>query len=97
MTNGAVVAFPGAIPQNLINAGVIRAVDIFRLNGGQSIPTFPNYAQVCLLGVGRFMYMDANGVPRKQVEMPSTVQGTGNNAYTCAWIPNPGTVILINK
>lgn len=97
MTNGAVVAYPGAVPQNLIDAGVIRAIDIFRLEGGSSINTFPNYAQVCLLGVGRFIYMDATNAPRVAVEMPSTVTGSGTSAYTCAWIPNPGTVILINQ
>ncbi|HRF95738.1 MAG TPA: hypothetical protein PLZ51_11110, partial [Aggregatilineales bacterium] len=95
MSNGAVVSYPGAIPQNLINAGVIYAIDIYRLEGGRSIATFPNYVQVCLAGVGRFVYMDATDAPRVAVEMPSTI--TADNAYTCAWIPNPGTVILINE
>ncbi|MDX2078935.1 MAG: hypothetical protein SFZ02_21055 [bacterium] len=95
MKDGAVVAYSGAVPANLIQAGVIRAIDIFRLEGGRSIATFPNYVQVCLAGVGRFVYMDATQAPRVAVEMPSTI--TADNAYTCAWIPNPGTVILINE
>ncbi|MCU0480790.1 MAG: hypothetical protein MUE54_06195 [Anaerolineae bacterium] len=95
--DGAIVAYPGAIPENLIRAGVIRAVDIFRLEGGRSIATFPDYAQACLLGDGRFIYMDATQAPRQQVEMPTTLTEISGSTYTCAWIPNPGTVILINK
>lgn len=97
MSNGAVISYSGAVPANLIQAGVIRAIDIFRLEGGRSINTFPNYVQVCLLGDGRFIYMDATQAPRQAVEMPSSTSGTGDSTYTCAWIPNPGTVILINK
>ncbi len=96
MSNGAVVSYSGAIPENLIQAGVIWAIDIFRLEGGMSINTFPNYVQVCLLGEGRFIYMDATQAPRQAIEMPSSTSGTGDSTYTCAWIPNPGTVILIN-
>jgi len=97
MSNGSVISYSGAVPANLIEAGVIWAIDIFRLEGGMSINTFPNYVQVCLLGDGRFIYMDATQAPRQAVEMPSSTSGTGDSTYTCAWIPNPGTVVLIEN
>ncbi len=92
MKNGAVVSYSGAIPAELIGLGVILAVDVYRLEGGMSINTFPDYARVCLAGQGRLFYMDGRNAPRVSVEMPTeTVDG-----LTCGWIPAPGTVILTN-
>jgi predicted outer membrane repeat protein len=92
MKNGGVVSYSGAIPADLISLGVILAVDVYRLEGGMSINTFPDYARICLAGEGRLFYMDARQAPRVSVEMPTeSVDG-----LTCAWIPAPGTVILTN-
>jgi predicted outer membrane repeat protein len=90
MKNGAVVDFSGAIPADLISLGVILAVDVYRLEGGMSVNTFPAYAQVCLAGQGRLFYMDGRNAPRVSVEMPTESVG----GLTCAWIPAPGTLIL---
>jgi|GEM_PF-1446957 len=92
MRNGGVVNYSGAVPAELIGLGVIFAVDVYRLEGGQSIQEFPDYGQVCLRGSGRLFYMDARNMPRYSVEMPTErVDG-----MTCAWIPAPGTLILTN-
>ncbi|HRF94993.1 MAG TPA: hypothetical protein PLZ51_07360, partial [Aggregatilineales bacterium] len=92
MKNGGVVSYAGAIPSDLVGLGVILAVDIYRLQGGQTMNTFDTYSQICLEGTGRFFYMDGRNMPRHSVEMPSEQQ----NGMTCAWIPAPGTVILTN-
>jgi predicted outer membrane repeat protein len=92
MKNGAVVDYSGAIPADLIGLGVILAVDVYRLEGGATQNTFPDYARICLAGQGRLFYMDSRNAPRVSVEMP-TEQIDG---LTCAWIPAPGTVILTN-
>lgn len=91
MQNGGVVNYPGAVPQNLIEAGVILAVEIYRLEGGMSINTFPSYARVCLAGSGRLLYMDGRNAPRFSIELGT--ERLGNS--TCGWIPAPGTLILI--
>jgi len=92
MKNGGVVSYSGAIPADLIGLGVILGVDVYRLEGGQTINTFPDYARICLQGSGRYFYMDGRNAPRYAVEMPTeSVDG-----MTCAWIPAPGTVILTN-
>lgn len=92
MKNGGVVSYSGAIPRNLIDLGVALAVDVYRLQGGISLNTFPDYARVCLAGSGRLFYMDARQAPRIAIEMPTEVLDT----MTCAWIPAPGTLILTN-
>ncbi len=90
MNNGAVVNYAGAVPQNLIDLGVIYAVDVYRLQGGQSIVEFPNYARVCLTGQGRLFYLDARTSPRVQVELTTETEGN----LTCGWIPAAGTLVL---
>jgi predicted outer membrane repeat protein len=92
MTNGAVVNYAGAIPADLIGLGVKVAVDVYRLEGGATVNTFPTYQQICLAGEGRFFYMDGRNAPRYSVEMASEIV----DGMTCAWIPAPGTVILTN-
>jgi predicted outer membrane repeat protein len=92
MKNGGVVSYSGAVPADLISLGVILAVDVYRLEGGATQNTFPDYSRVCLSGTGRLFYMDGRNAPRVSVEMP-TEQVDG---LTCAWIPAPGTVILTN-
>ena len=90
MKNGGVVSYSGAVPANLIQQGVILAVDVYRLQGGMSVNTFPDYARICLSGSGRYFYMDGRNAPRYAIEMPTEAV----DGMTCAWIPAPGTVIL---
>jgi hypothetical protein len=92
MRNGGVVDFSGAIPADLIGLGVILAVDVYRLNGGQSITDFGGYSRVCLNGTGRLFYLDARQSPRGVVELATeNIGGT-----TCGWIPAAGTLVLTN-
>jgi len=92
MKNGGVVSYSGAIPADLIRLGVILAVDVYRLEGGATQNTFPNYARVCLAGQGRLFYMDGRNAPRVVVELATETEGS----LTCGWIPAPGTFILTN-
>jgi len=92
MKNGAVVSYSGAIPAELIGLGVKLGVEVYRLEGGMSINTFPDYARICLQGSGRYFYLDGRNAPRYAVEMPT--ESVDN--MTCAWIPAPGTVVLTN-
>ncbi|MCL4253408.1 MAG: hypothetical protein KJ043_06480 [Anaerolineae bacterium] len=92
MRDGGVVSYSGAIPADLISLGVILAVDVYRLEGGASVNSFPNYARVCLAGAGRLFYMDSRNAPRISIEL-----GAENvDGLTCGWIPAPGTLILTN-
>lgn len=90
MKNGGVVSYPGAVPTNLVGLGVILAVDVYQLQGGSTVNTFPSYAQICLAGNGRLFYMDGRNAPRFAIELASETV----NGLTCGWIPAPGTLIL---
>jgi hypothetical protein len=92
MRDGGVVSYSGAVPQNLVDLGVIFAVDVYRLEGGRAITTFPDYTQICLSGAGRMFYLDARLSPRDITEMSTE---TVDN-MTCAWIPATGTLVLTN-
>lgn len=86
---------PGGIPQELVDAGVLAAVDVWLLaDDGQTQFDFGGYQQICLLGNGRMIFMDATGSPRPMVEIQPVMFSEG---YTCGWIPNAGTVILIER
>ncbi|HRF99252.1 MAG TPA: hypothetical protein PLZ51_28765, partial [Aggregatilineales bacterium] len=69
MKNGAVINYSGAVPRSLVDLGVIYAVDVYRLEGGQSLTDFGGYQQVCLAGQGRLFYLDARTSPRIQTEL----------------------------
>lgn len=58
---------------------------------GGSVSTFNGNVTICLLGFGTFYYRDATLMPRETVILPATFDGR----FTCAQIPNAGTVILI--
>lgn len=92
MKDGAVIGYSGAVPADLISLGVIFAVDVYRLEGGTSVTTFPDYTRICLNGAGRLFYMDSRNAPRGIIEL--TTEAEGN--LTCGWIPAPGTLILTN-
>ncbi|MDX2077845.1 MAG: hypothetical protein SFZ02_15565 [bacterium] len=92
MKNGAVTGYAGAVPQDLINLGVILAVDVYRMQGGQSITEFGGYTQICLAGTGRLFYLDARTSPRTINELITE----NINGMTCGWIPAVGTLVLTN-
>ena len=92
MRDGGVVGYSGAVPQNLVDLGVQLAVDVYRLQGGQSVRDFPDYTRICLSGAGRMFFMDNRDTPRLAIEM--TTEQLDN--MTCVWIPAPGTIILTN-
>jgi uncharacterized protein YgiM (DUF1202 family) len=71
---------------------VIRAYEVsaFTTNPVTSVVRFNAPVHICLQSYGTFLYRDATGQPRIVTELPSI----GQNGYTCADIPNAGTVIL---
>jgi CSLREA domain-containing protein len=78
--------------QTLINAGVIHAVDVFGFTaGGVQVAAFNQPIRVCLQGTGRMFFRDATNAPRITVPVAVTVE----NGYSCAVIPNAGTVVLV--
>lgn len=90
--DGAFVGNPGSVPQDLLNAGVLTAVEIYRFDeSANSVQTFPSYQYFCFKGVGRFIYLDSRQAPRQQVEIPATIQ----EGFTCGWLPAPGTAVII--
>jgi hypothetical protein len=93
MQDGAWQTNPGTIPQELIENGVILAVDIFQLSGQQEDNEFGVHVPVCLLGSGRLIFLDATTSPRTMVELETFTQ----DGMTCGWIPNAGTLVLIES
>jgi uncharacterized repeat protein (TIGR01451 family) len=82
----------GAIPVELVTAGAIRAVDIYRITGGSVVTgEFGGGVPVCLAGVGRMVFLDASTSPRTQVDIRSFVDGN----FTCAFLTHSGTVVLM--
>jgi Bacterial Ig domain/Bacterial SH3 domain len=78
--------------QTVIDLGIIQAVDLFGLRPrGESAPDFNNPIKVCLAGRGNLLYLNAITAPRVLQPVPSAIEG----AYTCASIPDAGTVVLI--
>jgi hypothetical protein len=77
----------------VLSQRVIQAVDVFALrHDGSSTAFFNNTISVCLQGKGVFLYLDATVSPRSVIPLPVFVQ----NGYTCASVPNAGTVVLVN-
>jgi hypothetical protein len=74
----------------VLNRGVIQAVDVF-VQGEGATTTFVQPAQVCLQGEGAFVFLSAAQSPRMPQDLPASEQ----NGYTCASIPNAGTVVLV--
>jgi predicted outer membrane repeat protein len=76
----------------LINAVVLQAVDVFGFTGnGVQVTAFNQPILVCLQGTGRMFFRDATSAPR--VTVPLAI--SSNNGYTCAAIPNAGTLVLV--
>ncbi len=76
----------------LLQRGVLNAAELigFTTTGG-STASFNNRIKVCLLGNGAIFYRDGTGQPRQTVELPTFLEGN----FTCAFIPNGGTFILV--
>ncbi|MBN1678737.1 MAG: hypothetical protein JW966_00500 [Anaerolineae bacterium] len=92
--NGAFVKYenPGSIGNDkILNQGVIQAVDIYGWAHGAATSDFNNPVKVCLMGSGAFYWLDATQSPRPANLMPATSEG----GYTCAMIPEAGTVVLV--
>ncbi|GIV80965.1 MAG: hypothetical protein KatS3mg051_0319 [Anaerolineae bacterium] len=76
---------------DVLAQGVIHAVDVFGMSGGLGVAAFNNPVNVCLQGSGRFLFLDATQAPRTASQLPTISVG----GYTCANIPNAGTVVLV--
>ncbi|MEO0561192.1 MAG: Ig-like domain-containing protein, partial [Chloroflexota bacterium] len=95
VVNGQIVGNTAAIGDpSLLEQPLGNGAELFGLSGaGASVSSFNNSIRVCLRGSGSFTYRDATGMPRQTVTLPTTTQG----AFTCANIPNAGTIVLINS
>lgn len=79
---------------DVINLGVQQAVDVYGISlSGNFVQNFNNAVEVCLLGTGTYIYLNASQSPRQPVMMTTTSSG----GYTCASIPNAGTVVLVGS
>lgn len=76
--------------QTVLERGVQVAVEIYAFNGGSSVTRFQQSLRVCLLGQGVFWFLDANNAPRTAAQLTPSSEGD----YTCADVPNAGTVVL---
>ncbi|MBN2303626.1 MAG: hypothetical protein JXQ72_04075, partial [Anaerolineae bacterium] len=76
---------------DVINMGVIHAVDVFGMAGSTPVPNWMSSISVCLQGTGRMMLLDATTAPRA-LSLLSSWQSGG---YTCATLYNAGTVVLV--
>jgi hypothetical protein len=60
--------------------------------GGVPVAAYNNTILVCLRGEGNFFFRDATGIPRTTQQLATTPRGD----FTCAVVPNSGTVILVS-
>ncbi|MBN2304870.1 MAG: DUF11 domain-containing protein, partial [Anaerolineae bacterium] len=78
---------------DVLNMGVIQAVDVFGMAGEYAVPNFSSSITVCLEGYGGFIYLDARTYPRAVTRLPTWASGN----YTCATVLNAGTVVLVQQ
>ncbi len=91
MRDGAYVANPGSVAPEVVDQGVILAVDFFRIEGGDIVQGFDNPLPVCLRGDGQLIYLDATEQPRT----PEPITSLRSGLFTCGVINGPGTVALV--
>lgn len=72
--------------EDVLNRGVIHAVDIFSLHGNTAQGSL-----ICLYGTGSLIFLDSANAPRVPQWMAVTIQGQ----YSCATIPNTGTLVMV--
>jgi VCBS repeat-containing protein len=78
--------------QSIIDLGVLQAVEVFDVDtAGDAHYGYNNGIQICLKGQGRLIYLNAWNMPRTATWLDSDYNG----GFTCGWIPNTGTVILV--
>jgi hypothetical protein len=93
MRNNSWVGEVGSIPSELTDQGVIIAVELIYYDApGHAAQNINTPHQVCLQGAGRFIFLDNSQMPRLVFELETTQ----DRGYTCGFIINPGTVVLIN-
>ncbi len=76
---------------DLINMGVMQAVDVYGMAGATSYTHFNSSVKICLQGAGQLAFLDAAAMPRTLNWLPTTTEGS----YTCALIYGAGTVVLV--
>jgi hypothetical protein len=92
MRDNVWVGYAGTIPAELVNAGVIIAVELIYYDlPGHAVQVVDATHQVCLQGRGRVIFLNSAQAPRQIVELNAVFE----SGYTCAWITNPGTVVLL--
>lgn len=85
--DGLFLRAAGAIGnQEIIDQGIIHAVDVYSPNGGGT-----NNVTICLRGTGQLVYLNAADSPR----VPQYIDGMFVNGYTCMALPNVGMVVMI--
>ncbi len=85
--NGEFIQNPGEIGiQTIIDLGVIHAVEIFSPSGAAMAGI-----DVCLLGDGQVIFLDADGQPRE----PQVMRATEHDHYRCIQLPGAGTLVLV--
>jgi hypothetical protein len=77
--------------QSVLDQGVIQAVDIFMPDGQSATLAAP--IEVCLLGSGSFIYLDASQSPR----VPAVLASRDADGYRCAVVGSTGTAVLVNN
>jgi|GEM_PF-2129556 len=78
---------------DVLSRDVIHAIDMFALrHDGTATAHFDQPITVCLQGTGTLLYLDATAAPRTISVLPSFTQ----QGYTCASVPNAGTVALVS-
>jgi Domain of unknown function (DUF4394) len=77
--------------QSVLDQGVIQAVDIFMPDGQSAVLAAP--IEVCLLGSGRFIYLDATQSPR----VPTLLASRDADGYRCAVVGSTGTAVLVRN
>jgi len=94
-TNGTLRIPPEQIGDTfLIEQGIFSGAEIFGLSfGGATVPQFTGSIRVCLRGTGTFYYRDVTGMPRTTVTLPTILEA----GFTCAQIPNSGTIVLVGS
>ena len=80
--------------QEVLNQVVIHAVDITSFNpDGSGMVQFTAPAEVCLRGIGRFIFLSALDMPR----VPQFPSYSLRGGYTCAVIGTAGTAVLVEQ
>jgi hypothetical protein len=79
--------------QSVLDRGVILAFDVFALDGSRAVTRFNARVGICLRGSGQIVFLDATLSPRTPADLPTSSDG----GFSCAGIPNAGTVVLVSR